>query len=121
MKVELLSAEKGKTVTFEEVLLFSDDKKLEVGKPFLKNVTVSAKVLENKRDKKVLIFKKRRRHNSRRLNGHRQSISVVQISNIALDGKPILTEQKKDSSDGKKKVDQKPVKKKIKKDSKNGS
>ena len=55
----------------------------------INNVEVKIEILENKKDKKVLVFKKRRRHNSRRLNGHRQSLSVVKINDILLDGKSI--------------------------------
>ena len=65
------------------------DNKDYIGTPFLSNVEVKIEILENKKDKKVLVFKKRRRHNSRRLNGHRQSLSVVKINDILLDGKSI--------------------------------
>ena len=65
------------------------DNKDYIGSPYLNNVEVKIEILENKKDKKVLVFKKRRRHNSRRLNGHRQSLSVVKINDILLDGKSI--------------------------------
>ncbi len=111
LKIEALEIKKGKEVTFEEVLMFSNNNKTEIGRPILKNISVTAKVLENKKNKKILIFKKRRRHNSRRLNGHRQNISVVQISNISVDGKPINSQNK-----SKKNVEQKKAKKVIVKD-----
>ena len=64
-----------------------------------------------KKDKKVLVFKKRRRHNSRRLNGHRQSLSVVKISDILLDGKSISKDKKKKVSVAKKNTS--PIKKEV--------
>ena len=90
VKLELLEDEKGKKVTFNDVLACNHDGKDLIGSPFLKNVEVKGEILENKKGKKVIVFKKRRRHNSRRLNGHRQSISVVKINEVILDGKPIV-------------------------------
>ena len=81
------------------------DNKDYIGSPFLDNVEVKIEILENKKDKKVLVFKKRRRHNSRRLNGHRQSLSVVKINDILLDGKSIGKDNKKKVSVAKKNTD----------------
>ena len=114
LKIEALEIKKGKEVTFEEVLMFSNNNKTEIGRPILKNISVTAKVLENKKNKKILIFKKRRRHNSRRLNGHRQNISVVQISNISVDGKPINSQNKSKKNVAQKKAEKVIVKDKIK-------
>tara|TARA_B100000579_G_C22439222_1_gene669079 strand:+ start:229 stop:681 length:453 start_codon:yes stop_codon:yes gene_type:complete len=91
IKIESLGLDKGKKVNLNNVLAYNNNDKDVIGSPFLKNVEVRAEILENKRNKKVLVFKKRRRHNSRRLNGHKQSISVVRINEIALDGKVIGT------------------------------
>ena len=93
VKLELLGDEKGKKVTFNNVLACNHEGKDLIGSPFLKNVEVKGEILENKKGKKVIVFKKRRRHNSRRLNGHRQSISVVKINEIILDGKPIVSKK----------------------------
>jgi large subunit ribosomal protein L21 len=93
VKLELLGDEKGKKVTFNDVLACNHEGKDLIGSPFLKNVEVKGEILENKKGKKVIIFKKRRRHNSRRLNGHRQSISVVKINEVILDGKPIVSKK----------------------------
>ena len=93
VKLELLGDEKGKKVTFNDVLACNHEGKDLIGSPFLKNVEVKVEILENKKGKKVIVFKKRRRHNSRRLNGHRQSISVVKINEIILDGKPIVSKK----------------------------
>ena len=93
VKLELLGDEKGKKITFNDVLACSHKGKELIGSPFLKNIEVKGEILENKKGKKIIVFKKRRRHNSRRLNGHRQSISVVKINEVILDGKPIVAEK----------------------------
>ena len=87
VKLELLGDDKGKKVVFNDVLACNYDGKDLIGSPFLKNVEVKGEILENKKSKKIIVFKKRRRHNSRRLNGHRQNISVVKINEVILDGK----------------------------------
>ena len=89
VKLDYLGQDKGKTINLKEVLACNVENKDYIGSPYLDNVEVKIEILENKKDKKVLVFKKRRRHNSRRLNGHRQSLSVVKISDILLDGKSI--------------------------------
>ena len=94
VKLDYLGEDKGKKINLKEVLACNVNNKDLIGKPYLNNVEVKIEILENKRDKKVLVFKKRRRHNSRRLNGHRQSLSVVKISDILLDGKSIGKENK---------------------------
>ena len=94
LKIEYLGLDKGAGVTFNDILLYENNGKALIGSPFLENVLVKGKILENKSNSKVIIFKKRRRHNSRRLNGHKQKISVVQISDILIDGKTV--NEKKD-------------------------
>ena len=89
VKLDYLGEDKGKKLNLKKVLACNVDNKDYIGNPYLDNVEVKIEILENKKDKKVLVFKKRRRHNSRRLNGHRQSLSVVKISDILLDGKSI--------------------------------
>ena len=89
VKLDYLGEDKGKKLSLKEVLACNVDNKDFIGNPYLDNVEVKVEILENKKDKKVLVFKKRRRHNSRSLNGHRQSLSVVKISDILLDGKSI--------------------------------
>jgi large subunit ribosomal protein L21 len=76
--VEKLPAEAGKTYDFEEVLMVDET----VGTPVVKGAKVTGEILANKKDDKVLVFKKRRRQNYRRLKGHRQEISVVKIKDI---------------------------------------
>ena len=90
------------------------EKSLEIGSPIIKNATVQGKILENKNDKKVLVFKKRRRHNSRRLNGHKRMLTIVRINEILLDGKSLA----KYKESAKKKVEQSNNKKTKDKDEK---
>ncbi len=97
VKLEYLGQDKGKKISLKEVLACNVDNKDYIGAPYLNNVEVKIEILENKKDKKVLVFKKRRRHNSRRLNGHRQSLSVVKINDILLDGKSVGKEKKNKS------------------------
>ena len=87
LKLEKVNIEKSNNIIFKEVLMVKNDTSYELGSPFLKNVEVKGKVLENKKDKKIIVFKKRRRHNSRRKNGHRQNLSVIQIEEISVNGK----------------------------------
>ena len=102
IKLDYLGQDKGKTLSLKEVLACNVDNKDYIGSPYLNNVEVKIEILENKKDKKVLVFKKRRRHNSRRLNGHRQSLSVVKINDILLDGKSIGKDKKNKVSVAKK-------------------
>lgn len=78
VKVEILNSEVGKIHIFDKVLMV--DKK--VGNPLLSGAKVSAEVLENTKTDKVIVFKKKRRHNYRRKRGHRQQISVLRIKEI---------------------------------------
>ena len=103
LKLEKIDAEKSSSVVFKEVLMVKNDTSFEMGSPFLKNVEVKGKILENKKGKKVIVFKKRRRHNSRRKNGHRQNLSVVQIEEISVNGKSFKSETQKKKLDTKNK------------------
>ena len=90
LEIEKLDAEVGKTLKFKNVLLLSDDKHTEVGNPNIEGASVEAMLLENVKDRTVLIFHKRRRKHSRKKNGHRQRHSKIQITKIlSKDGKVI--------------------------------
>ena len=90
LKIERLSEKEGKTVEFKNVLFLSNDKTTEIGSPSIKGATVEAKLLDNVKDRTVLIFHKRRRKHSRKKNGHRQRHSKIQITKIlSKDGKLI--------------------------------
>ncbi len=82
LTVEKLEAEAGATVTFHDVLLLGGEAGLTVGAPTVPGASVTATVVEQTRGDKVIIFKKRRRQNSRRKNGHRQHQTVLKISAI---------------------------------------
>ena len=85
--VERLAVDAGKKVELDNVLMIADGDKVTVGTPVVEGATVSATVVEQKRDKKVIIFKKRRRQNSRRKNGHRQYLTVLKVDSINATGK----------------------------------
>ena len=95
LKLEKIDAEKNNSVVFKEVLMIKNETSYQLGSPFLSNVEVKGRILENKKDKKVIVFKKRRRHNSRRKNGHRQNLSIVQIEEISVNGKSFKSETQK--------------------------
>ena len=121
LEVEKLNVEIGKTIKFENVLLLNDDKNTEVGSPNIKGASVEAKLLDNVKDRTVLVFHKRRRKHSRKKNGHRQRHSKIQITKIlSKDGKlisgaesPVVKNKvkTKDKKDDKKTVAKKILKK----------
>ncbi|WP_298215561.1 50S ribosomal protein L21 [Acidocella sp.] len=82
LKVEKLEAEAGSTVTFTDVLAVGGEGGLKLGAPVVAGATVTATVIAQDRLDKVIIFKKRRRQNSRRKNGHRQHVTVLRVSAI---------------------------------------
>ncbi len=81
--VEKLDAEAGASVALGEVLMVGDEAGVTTGTPEIAGAHVTATVLEQMRDDKVIIFKKKRRHNYRRKNGHRQHLTVLRITDIA--------------------------------------
>ena len=96
LKIERLNDKASKSkIEFNEVLAYGNDKSLEIGSPVINGAKVEADLIKNSKNRTVLIFKKRRRKNSRRKNGHRQLFSMVRISKIFdKDGK-ILSEAEK--------------------------
>jgi len=96
LKVEKLPETKTKSkIEFNEILAYGNDSTIEVGAPIIKGAKVEANLIKNSKNRTVLIFKKRRRHNSRRKNGHRQQFSMIRINKIfSKDGK-ILSEAEK--------------------------
>ena len=82
LKVEKLNIQKGGKVEFKKVLLLNDDKTTEVGNPTISGAVVEGLLLENIKDRKIIVFKKRRRQNSRKRYGHRQPLSKIQITKI---------------------------------------
>ncbi|MDB9936812.1 50S ribosomal protein L21 [Candidatus Pelagibacter sp.] len=96
LKIERLEDSKVETkIEFKEILAYGDDKNIEVGSPTIEGAKVEANLVENGKNRTILIFKKRRRQNSRRKNGHRQQYSLIRISKIfSKDGK-VLSEAEK--------------------------
>jgi len=82
LKIERLNNKEGKTVEFKNVLFLNDDKTTEIGNPNIQGAKVEATILKNVKNKTILVFKKRRRKNSRKKYGHRQPISLIRITKI---------------------------------------
>ena len=94
LEIEKIDAEVGKVLKFKKVLLLNDDKNTEVGSPNIEGASVEAKLLENVKDRTILVFHKRRRKHSRKKNGHRQRHSKIQITKIlSKDGKLIASSE----------------------------
>ena len=106
LKVEKLPATKSESkVEFNEVLAYGDDKIIEIGSPTITGAKVEANLVKNGKNRTILIFKKRRRHNSRRKNGHRQEYSLIKINKIfSKDGKVLSEAEKKVASNKKTKT-----------------
>jgi len=96
LKIERLEDSKLENkVEFKEILAYGDDKNIEIGSPTVSGAKVEADLVENGKNRTVLIFKKRRRQNSRRKNGHRQQYSLIRINKIfSKDGKVISEAEK---------------------------
>ena len=94
LEIEKLDAKVGETVKFQNVLLLNDDKTTEVGSPSIDGAMVEAKLLDNVKDRTILIFHKRRRKHSRKKNGHRQRHSKIQITKIMSKGGKVIDEAK---------------------------
>ena len=96
LKIEKLENSKESTkIEFKEILAYGNEKNIELGNPLLNGAKVEANLIKNSKSRTVLIFKKRRRKNSRRKNGHRQKFSMIKIDKIfSKDGK-IFSEAEK--------------------------
>ena len=95
LKIERLENSEGKTVEFNNVLFLNDNNSTEIGNPNIKGAKVEAELIKNSKNRTILIFKKRRRQNSRRKNGHRQEYSLIKIKKIFAKDGAILSEAKK--------------------------
>ena len=108
LKIEQLENLKPESkIEFNEVLAYGDDKNIEVGSPLVKGAKVEAELLKNGKNKTILIFKKRRRKNSRRKNGHRQLFSLIKIKKIFSKDGSVLAEAKKVEKNKEKKIEKK--------------
>ncbi len=87
IKIEKVAGEKGDIIVFDEVLMVGSGTDVTIGAPLVEGASVAAELIETKKQKTIIIFKKKRRHGYRRRNGHRQILSTVRISEILTDGK----------------------------------
>ena len=112
LKIEKLPNSKSDTkIEFNDILAYGDNKVIEIGSPTIQGAKVEANLIKNSKNRTVLIFKKRRRQNSRRKNGHRQEYSMIRINKIfSKDGK-ILSEAEKISKPTKKDYEKKELSK----------
>jgi len=108
LKIERLpDSKENSKIEFKEILAYGDNKVIEIGAPIIQGAKVEADLLKNSKNRTVLVFKKRRRQNSRRKNGHRQQFSMIRINKIfSKDGK-VLSESEKISKPSKKEVSKK--------------
>jgi len=83
IQVPLLEDEVGASLTFDEVLMFADGDEVKVGTPMVEGASVAAEVLNHGRSRKIVVFKKKRRKNYRRKNGHRQQFTEIMITSIS--------------------------------------
>ena len=106
--VEKLDADEGQTVTLSDVMLLGDGDKVTVGTPVVANASVEAQVISQTRGPKIIIFRRKRRKNHRRTQGHRQDLTLLKITDINTSGKKVTTPAKKAAA----KAEAKPVAKK---------
>mgnify|MGYP002858623660 CR=1 FL=1 len=106
LKVEKLEGKKGDNISFKDVLAVSENSQNTIGAPLVDGAVVEAKILDQIRDKKIIVFKKRKRQNYRSTQGHRQYLTVLKIESIYMGGK-------KSASTKRQIVTSKPVKKAV--------
>jgi large subunit ribosomal protein L21 len=82
LSIQKLEVEAGKTITLDEVMMVNDGKIAKIGTPMVAGAKVTATIVEQYRDEKVVIFKKKRRQNYRRTKGHRQHLTLIEITDI---------------------------------------
>lgn len=92
LKIEKLDSEAGDVVTFDQVLMVGEGDNVTLGAPLVEGALVAGQLLETRKQKTIIVFKKERRHNYRRRNGHRQLLSTVRITEILTGGAPVTTE-----------------------------
>ena len=115
LEVEKLDAKKGETIKFKKVLLLNDNQNTEIGNPSIEGASVEAKLLDNVKDRTILVFHKRRRKHSRKKNGHRQRHSKIQITKILAKNGKVIDEAKIINEKKTVKTEKKEIKKKVKK------
>jgi len=99
LKVEKLEGKKGDDISFKDVLAVSENTQNTIGSPLVKGAVVEAKILDQIRDKKIIVFKKRKRQNYRSTQGHRQYLTVLKIESISMSGKKPASAKKASTTD----------------------
>ena len=99
LKVEKLEGVKGDNISFKDVLAISESTENTIGSPLVEGAVVEAKILDQIRDKKIIVFKKRKRQNYRSTQGHRQYLTVLKIETISMGGKKSQSEKKETKTD----------------------
>ena len=96
LKIEKLKLSKDNKIEFNEILAYGDKKNVELGFPLIKGAKIEAELIKNSKERTVLVFKKRRRKNSRKKYGHRQPFTLIRINKIfSKDGKILASAEKK--------------------------
>ena len=96
LKIEKLELSKNNKIEFNEVLAYGDKENVELGSPLIKGAKIEAELIKNSKERTVLVFKKRRRKNSKKKYGHRQPFTLIKINKIySKDGKILATAEKK--------------------------
>ena len=96
LKIEKLDLSNNKKIEFNEILAYGDKKNVELGSPLIKGAKIEAELIKNSKERTVLVFKKRRRKNSRKKYGHRQPFTLIRINKIfSKDGKILASAEKK--------------------------
>tara|TARA_B100000929_G_scaffold154685_1_gene122488 strand:+ start:1129 stop:1545 length:417 start_codon:yes stop_codon:yes gene_type:complete len=96
LKIEKLELSKNNKIEFNEILAYGDKKNVELGFPLIKGAKIEAELIKNSKERTVLVFKKRRRKNSRKKYGHRQPFTLIRINKIfSKDGKILASAEKK--------------------------
>ena len=104
LKVEKLEGKKGASISFKDVLAISDTSNHTIGTPIIQGAVVEAKIIDQIRANKIIVFKKRRRQNYRSTQGHRQYLTVLRIESITLNGKKNVSEKKVEKKEPTKKT-----------------
>ena len=102
---EKLDAEEGKKVTFDKVILVSEEGKVQIGNPYVKGVKVEGKVVSHGKGKKIIVFKMKPKKNYRRKQGHRQPYTKVEITGIKTAAKRATTAKKAETKKAEEKVE----------------
>ena len=97
LKIEKLDLPDSKKIEFNEILAYGDKGNVELGSPLIKGAKIEAELIKNSKQRTVLVFKKRRRKNSRRKNGHRQQYSLIKINKIYSKDGSVISEAKKNT------------------------